>query len=180
MSNKNVSLTDRQKANRRVAIAEDVLKWLRTKKLTIKTQTYCRFNDEYDLYKFDGDDMQAVMGKIITPFKPCSVCAKGALFIAAVDKFNSVKVRAFGMNDEDVVMEPLLAYFTEEQLNLVEAAFEGWNHLAGDADLVEYVTEDYIKKYPDARKRLRAIMRNIIVNKGTFVLPLREALEGDE
>lgn len=151
------------KAKQCVAIAKDVIKQLNAGMYdTSEKFTYLKINDilppNRDLQSYFGGGKTAT-GKKRKP-KPCYVCAKGALFVSYVRKYDGVKAKDIrvdvvdGVHEESIV-EPLLSCFSEEQLDLIETAYEG--------------LYDWRRKYPGRTDRLRAIAQNIIDNKGTFV-----------
>ncbi len=43
--------------------------------------------------ELNGKSLKPYLGKLITPQKTCTICAKGALFLAHVGLFNKVKVK---------------------------------------------------------------------------------------
>lgn len=125
----------------------------------------------------------------------CMVCAKGALFVARLDRLNGIKLGDLPAHDPS---DHLREYFSQLQLDLVESAFECAYNLrnltvyknsrAGDyspeaASLSDSAFEELERKALEycegargteaPEKRLRMIMMNIIANGGTFN-PLRK------
>lgn len=149
-----------------VAIANAVLKWLRTKKLVVKRGAYCQFSPS-EVKVTQDISLQKALPALVTPTAPCQVCAKGALFIAAVDLYNKVDINPeqhqFGLFESHTI-KPLLPYFSNKTLSRIEYAFDrGWVGKGSNADSV------FGERYPDPRARLRAIMKNIIKHNGDFV-----------
>lgn len=99
----------------------------------------------------------------------CPSCALGNLFLSHIRLFDKVLLE----NDtygRDNITDSLENYFDANQLNLIECAFEG-DDITGDFnnDDEEYrAALSYYSKYSDTKKRLRAILINIIKNNGTF------------
>jgi hypothetical protein len=95
----------------------------------------------------------------------CKVCALGACFLGWVHHFNTLSILDLNCTDHEQMIRLMSDVFDAGQLEMIEAAFEGFDRLAS-----------YVTRYPDLHDRLRAIMENIVVNKGTFV-PLDNQME---
>lgn len=154
----------KDKAKARVLIAKDVIAQLDARKLEAGGfyQIICH-----------GIDRNAD-AKSHLPAK-CRVCAKGAVLLAHIERFNSVTVgEALNANHETAAAKA--TYFSVKQLDEIEAAFEGG--FIGDAPspTAEKTAYRWATRYPHVlasdhfhrNDRLRAIMSNIIRNKGTF------------
>lgn len=147
----------------RVAIAKDVIAQVRRKKLTPITGNYVA-RETCGLFEI-GEDLQSQVANI-----NCRVCAKGAMFIAHVRRFDNHD--AAGFYDDNDVCEPLLEYFQQDQLDLIEQFYERWaldedgypysGFRKGDEQLA------FERKYRSRTARLIGIMRNIVRNKGVF------------
>jgi hypothetical protein len=87
------ALNDMTKAEARVAVAKDVLKWIDAGKLDVRHETYFYANRE-----MRGDD--GLLRDELAELGPCEVCAICAMFYAQVALFNGLKsrdaVRPFG------------------------------------------------------------------------------------
>lgn len=165
------------KASQRAAIAMDVIKQVRSGKLVVKNMVYVRgpivHNDD-DSTLLDG----------------CEVCALGSIFACGLQKSMGLSLRGaaasdleheceVGFNvtlDDEVVREQLRPYFSLKQLYMIETAFEYtydyFNfHRASDGldDQEIEVARAFGRKYMSPKKRLIAIMQNIVDNNGTFV-----------
>lgn len=142
------------KAQKRVLIAKDVIKQVKAE-LTIAGGTYCEIPGLGNAKV--GDDLQRYIKR------KCFACAKGAIFVAHVRRFDEVTVtsthRAAFCSNERVVA-PLLKYFEQSQLDSIERHYE----LFGAA------TAKFVKEFGDKDRsaRLIGICENIISNKGTF------------
>jgi len=151
------------KAEMRIAIAKDVLKLLNTKRVSATPGTYLYQDSEGVTTKDVLKDTQ-----FSKRLKKCEVCALGAMFVAEVDindklgcKFmveeNEVRVDSKSIQlGREIMVKRLSPFFSKAALNNIENVFEGndyfWN-----------------TTYPDHKKRLQAIMNNIIRNDGTFL-----------
>lgn len=119
----------------------------------------------------------------------CQVCALGAMFVCAVDRLDKLAIKdlegsrtpgfnrvASGFVEKDV-MRYLGDIFEEKQLRLIEISFEKgegmFHHIDpyvadGDGELLERALI-FKKNLKDPKKRMLAIMENIVKNDGTFV-----------
>lgn len=181
------SLTKPQK---RVAIAEDVIKQIKAKKYLPKQMAYVTFKK----LENSEEQIQTNFDKI-----ECTCCALGGLFLSEVKFNNSCTFKELNYNDfskgnyfEEKPLKRLNKYFSLSQLVLTEFAFECWgtNELYYNDDNSVHIdmgignhktlkelklTENDIEKacefgndylYPN--DRLLAIMKNIVLNEGTF------------
>lgn len=166
-----------------VAIAKDVLKHLDVTAVAEGTYLSGRIAipDDFD----DKSQLQIVEQEIT---KCCQVCALGACFLSHVRLFDHItladcdtSVLDFsGRRRETVVFrmdlgdieQPLRDYFDCDELRLIEAAFECDRVHAEDL-LEEHAmaAEQFGRRHGHPRRRLEAIMKNIIANNGHFVLP---------
>lgn len=140
----------KNKAKDRVAIAKDALAWEEAGALIPTEGVYlnpCN-NPDPDRYLESEQARNLNLGK-------CQVCALGGLLVARAVRFDKVTYY-------DILYKPpydlLTEYFTLDQLRNIECAFEDFNDL-----------RTWKEDIPDATERFKAIMQNIIDNKGTFV-----------
>ncbi len=167
------------RAEKRVAIAQDVLKQLRTKKYVAERDLYVSVEFKGDTdnnWNARFDDVKSNIHKV----KECRVCAIGSCIVSATRLGNTLTFRE--MEDErDPKTRKLLAKaFTQKQLYLMESAFElninsMYTLSQGYAYGPNTKTEDeavkarnFGYKYNDSTDRLKAIMRNVIKNNGEF------------
>jgi hypothetical protein len=106
----------------------------------------------YDNYKSAQSQLKVM--------RECRVCALGGMFISYAKLFNKVNAGA----PKKPAESPLLEFFTQDQLILIEEYFEGWNTDLAEENLVQHT--DW--RYSPAKDRLKLIMKNIIKNDGTF------------
>jgi len=182
-------------ARKRVAIARDVLAQIGNR-LVVTQGTYFESDDLTKARKRRGVTKQTEIRELLNTVESCNVCAKGALFICNIDKVNKLKIAdltgdstQYGQIYGGDITDYLERLFDERQLKLIESAFEVTDMSEDSADVDEYdfeTSEDieaaiefgrlfqtepensYDDVETDAVSLLRAIMENIIVNKGTF------------
>lgn len=137
-----------------------------------------------------GDDLQKI---IKTKVANCRVCALGAAMVSYVRLYDKVKVGAAEVSGTDGYYdygkdayknyegligerptETLSKLFSTDQLDLIETAFERMRMGSLDSDAgyedgspAEAALE-FGGEYYDPEVRLKAIMKNIIKNEGTF------------
>jgi len=152
-------------AEKRVAIAQDVLAQLKIGRYVAESGTYVSL--------VDGDDTKVKANQQFLTKPPqfgasgqCNVCAKGALVCSIVrldKKFNKTVLQL--ASDVNLVLR---RFFGQENANVMEAAFENWNEF-DDADGSD-ATQAFWQKHHDGDDRsvLEAIMKNVIKNKGEF------------
>lgn len=176
------------KPQRAFLVAQDALKQL--PKLKVKAGSY--IDGKITLPKtHSSKNAQRHIAKIV---KKCDVCALGACLVSKIKLFNKVTLNDLALETEENVswftldseaIPALLGdIFSDEQMLLVEAAFEGAPHVAidfpdNDALFDAYMAraESYGRAYPNARDRLRAILLNIVRNNGLF---LPDNVTGDD
>lgn len=146
----------------RVAIAKDVLEWLRAGKIHAVVNCY--------YLPGPGADSTVNGGS-------CKACALGAMLACHVETLPGASLE--NMEWQGVVparaqlSHTLENYFTQEQLTMIEVAYE-CNANCLDAalhapsaarDAAFYFGNHYFKDH----ERMVAIMKNIVANGGTFV-----------
>jgi hypothetical protein len=162
-----ISKNEKTRARQRVAIAKDAMAWEKAGALEIITQHYLQSSETGSSFTIppEDHDKQArdlVLGK-------CQVCALGGLLLAKAVRFDAVT----GLDIRNCKVSRLTDHFSNEQINEIEAAFEGKSYpgVTGcyPSDSIGPVSNSFWKeKYPNDSARFRAIMQNIISNKGTF------------
>lgn len=156
------------KAEKKVAVAKDVLKNLRYTNLDGGTYLSTKNDANVDFLLENKDkDLQEFIPKIR---KNCEVCAIGAFFLSEVGVFDKCKIAELGydysqLRNDTFMREKLRAVFTTKELSLIESAFMGSPY--GITETEWPVTHSYYNKYHDEADRLKAICKNIIKN-GTF------------
>lgn len=183
-------------AERRVVLAQDVIAHINAKRLLHVHDNQCYVNVSVDLTDAEKDRerrwldalprKETISRRIVRRLmKRCDVCARGALMLARIDRFNSMKIRdlhigQFGVGSMEVMsgdtVKALAGAFTKSQLGLIEAAFElrspcvihsnffdTWIDWVGGKNAVEFGGD-----HKDPTSRLIAIMQNIIDHDGEF------------
>lgn len=182
-------------AKKRVAIARDVLAQIGSR-LRVEQGTYVE-TEILGEAKREGK-LNTELQKLFKKVDKCTVCAKGALFMCQIDRSNKLKLSEVKFSDynslEGVsVTNYLERMFDARQLTLIESAFEirdmsndeeefnalktYWSEIFETSDDIQTAIEfgqlfrndaDDEDSEVDADSLLRAIMENIVVNKGTF------------
>lgn len=116
----------------RVLIAQDVLKWMKTKFIT---PTQCEYvkgkvsaDSELDDEKFDRDQFHDTL----LAMPECQACGVGALLIARCMRFDQVTNYTMGVfsKEDDISLDGgeiengLDGIFSDKQLSMIETAFE--------------------------------------------------------
>lgn len=150
------------KAEKRVAIAKDVIAQIEVRRLVPKNMTFLDIPEAPESLENDANELRDVLLTVPT----CEVCAKGALFVCAVERMDKLTVGQYTIGaDRDY----MLKLFTPKQWDLIESAFEGWSSIFVDGMIVNTPkVEKFSDQYPDPADRMVAIMKNIIKNHGTF------------
>lgn len=158
---------------KRVAIAKDTLKWLNKGKIRAKRGAVMSFDG---IKK--GQNLKEVLCKLNTP---CEVCQRGGLLYSYVRRVNDFKTPAVsdhwsinkpylsGVADQrSSINKKLQEVFPKRQLALIERAFEGtYNEQYLSSDEID-LADIFYGIYDSPTERFRAILNNIIKNKGEF------------
>jgi hypothetical protein len=175
---KNVRLT---KAEQRVQISKDALKWIKKENVKVKESSGYFYISKGEEQLKIGTDLNKYLKKI-----KCDVCAKGALFLSHVDRFDNCKIQPSypgsedantDFDDEDDIKQRLSKQFSELQLDMIECAFEkkvltDSTQKLGQSYNPSKIAQECIKfgkQYKKPYDRLEAILKNIVKNKGTFI-----------
>lgn len=194
----------------RVQLAEDVLQQIKAKRFIATHNTYVisvngawerklnrvakgaefwhdpKLNNEDEGAPRTAKRFQAELA----PPKKCKVCVDGALFVAALDRHDDLKLRDLegpsSVDQEDMI--PYLdRWFTTFQTRLMELAFEGTWHGTEEAESTTGYGKNgdelfgaartwnsYYTYYANdgegfgAEELMVKIMENVITNRGTF------------
>lgn len=175
-------------AEKRVAIARDVLAQLGSKKLVAARGTWLENANGNSLYSEADVKKNVELQSILAKTEQCEGCALGGLFLCAVrqadklklDELINVKDFKKGQKDytEDVYLDEidqinmsdafnyLKRFFPKAQLEMIETAFElGYGACHSDDE----ATNLFAVGVNDASDRMRLIMENIVSHKGKFV-----------
>lgn len=162
-------------AKARVLAAKDALKRLRYRQVSTGKYLGNDWQNTEDVITLSKKDSNSFIDSIDARKyvnqleKNCPSCALGNLFLSHIRLFNNVNL-AYSAYERNTVASKLEQYFSQKQLDMIECAFEG-KDVCGR--LFNYEEKEkcktYYLRYSDEKKRLRAILINIIKNKGTFV-----------
>lgn len=165
------------KAELRVEVAKDVLKHRKTLRV-LAGNTYVKSSHINEVnYSKPSQDIARDLQK-----KGCEVCALGACFLSLVALKNEFDLDGSMILTRREITNRLRSVFSDAQMDLIEEAFEwdvedlpyGAKEKRLNAFACKYRSNntyyDPSRGYDVAcsDRRLRAIMKNIIENKGTF------------
>lgn len=156
-TNKNKKFNTMTRAQKRVAIARDVLK-------QIKLKTKIRSGRYWDLPRNQSVYGRSDLRKPIV----CRCCAAGAAILSGIRLFNQVNVCQQNGCDSDAV-EVANKWFSRRQLALIERAFERLAcPLSDDITVNGERAEKFNRGVKSNTERAVRIFKNIIANNGTF------------
>lgn len=167
-------------AGKKMRIARDVIASLDSKKIKACRQAYVIVPVSV---KEQVDSTLLSMKKALES-KSCEACALGSMFVVrTMKKDDRYRFSQNFISDdlslqEQTVKRELKKYFSERELALIEVAFEmdsifatssryGEPDMAHEPEVGRAVA--FGRRYGRNSTRMRAIMRNIIDNRGTFV-----------
>ena len=176
-------------AKKRVMIAQDIIEEIRANKYIANTGSYIgnvTGTENFNVHMSKRMDVQEHFDQI----ESCSVCALGACLMSATKFANHIKFSdILDKRVLDQINRPrqlLTSLFDPEQLLLIEIAFErdissghkfargiryqrGFGKLGRFDDDKQEKALKFGNKQAYEDRRMVAIMRNIIRNKGTFI-----------
>ncbi len=164
------------KRQKRVIIAQDVLKALKAKRLVPQTGTYFDAGVSFPTQGWSSSPIRQAIETdptgsfqdLIPQLPACTACAKGAIFVCTALRQNQVENQllrdrtATGLFSDANLSNALQGVFSPSQLRVIENEFE---------------CKRIIKRGPYAvmglqrfgeKRRMKEIMENIVRNKGTF------------
>jgi hypothetical protein len=166
-------------ARKRIAVAKDVLKSLRLRRIRLKNGVYVNPTSDAEektvIAALRGaEDLGEVVGVLE---KNCEVCLLGACVLSKARLFDRVSARygsylgGFCPGRDGTVLA-LRDVFDDHELNLMEAAFErGWISMIGDGRGRENAACGFAENVRARSKAalVRAVMENVIFHGGRFV-----------
>jgi hypothetical protein len=175
-------LTNEEKAKQRlrVAVAKDVI--LSLPGLKVESQNVFCAVDTLPKGAMVVDDSKRT-ARNLQKGKICEVCARGALFLSKIALRNNFDFDLMTGTDHPTyalyaqmyfIQDVLDDTFSREQQYLIETAFEGhsaFRELRDDTPTQDDLIHRALKfhnRYKKDKTRLRAIMQNVIDNKGEF------------
>ena len=136
-------------AEKRVILAQDVLKWIAAGRIRPEQDSYI-YVPRHPKY---ADVNELTFPELAEKAIECEVCAKGGLIYAAfVRKGRSMLDYRRGSTESQIT-----EFFSADQADAIEEYFEGWND------------SPFYENFRDPADRLTALMQNIIDNDGEFV-----------
>lgn len=173
LEERNAKFAALPRMKKRVEIAKDVLAQLDIKRYNAEAGTYMAWTN--GSYAVKAETPQA---KLDMPTVSCSVCAIGAVFCSRVRLGNEID--DVDSHDGDEMIALMADIFSEEELATMETVFEGstvvavdlnenrWQEAQTFRETVADGMEEWAEGYDE--KMLRALMQNIINNKGELKL----------
>lgn len=159
-------------SEKRVQIARDVLAQLAAKRLIATPGTWLAGRGESDLFTHEESDNDQELQKVLAKTKQCTGCALGGMFMCAVERADKLKIQDLSSEalstrqmQTDDVFDYMKKFFSREQLEQIESAFE-----QGEGFAQTYDASDWLEDVEEPSERMRLIMENIVANKGKFVL----------
>lgn len=166
LAHKNAVFKQATPEQRRVIIAKDVLAWLKEKKLHATPGTYLSSVDFTTVV--DGEYKSLRVEEDRVDGGGCSACALGGLFACMVENTGGLQ-DFWRHSDQDRIRTKLAPYFDERQLAMIETAFEHCYFSGEGATSIDLnAAYRFGEAFDAGARRMRAIMRNIIRNNGTF------------
>ena len=163
------------RAQRRVMVAEDVLAQVKLGEIKVTSGTYLSVNQEFA----GGLCQDDALYDVINETRKCKACAIGSVFYSKITNYGYCskdhKMSAMNRGSDGIEMfetnmvDIMADAFTEKELRTLEYAFEGYNY--GGIEFSEDdgdILRKYHHKHASDKARLKAIMKNIIKNKGDF------------
>lgn len=194
MSKKKKKLTAIE--SKRVAVLKDAIAQIKAEKYKVRAHTGYVGREENPFDDFDlraaVDACELFTGKkakdiefnkyldrIITPKNPCQICAKGAMLISSIRKFNNFSLEKAASTDLNDLASygGTYAIFGRANADKMETYFEQNDDALDEHGNIyncydiDHNPDDFKKwsdDYKDDEDRLIAIFQNAIRNKGTF------------
>ena len=193
--NRNAEFKRATNAEKRVLIAKDVIKQINLGRFHAAASRFYQIAAakpnvypvaEYLLHKSEKTMNNSVQTELLKNNITCNCCAVGAMFLSSVLFVNKEKFSMFSYTETDNLVNVLEGekgatcqngfdkIFTRKQLKLIEICYEQgcglFNFSGYNLPFVKRINE-FCHRHQDRTDRLLAIMKNIISNKGTFILP---------
>lgn len=164
------------KAGRAVLVAKDILKWIKVGKI-LSTKGY------YIYTSLSVEEREIPLKGNIEKIPACSVCELGACTLAIGNLGNNLTLNEVSDVGDWYSTEPLtkaqkllMKVFSKQDIKMIEACFEGnEGHVAKQKLRIRTSPEElkiarkYARVFRGQTKRMKAISRNIIRNKGKFI-----------
>ena len=156
----------------RMQLAQDVIDQLDAKRFIPKEENYFSLTASQKGKFLDG--MKHDGAETLKALKKCEVCQIGALMVAAVERHDALPINKLFIGatmNTDTVRSYLKKLFTKQQLSLMQSAFmQSAFTMPWQVPYTGRTTRaiDFGNRFKRTGERMRAIMQNVIDNKGTF------------
>jgi hypothetical protein len=160
-------------AQKRVLIAKDVLARVASRQYRVQAGQWIALGTWFDRRREPAQNL-------LLEGETCAGCALGGLMMSCTVFNNKMVTDNFQHYDigrkvksKRPIPNGLNTFFSNEQLRLIETAFEkglgfdGWGRAFNNSAQAEAAVA-FGSRFRGERTRLLAIMRNIVKNKGTF------------
>lgn len=170
---------------KRLIVIKDVLSRLRYRKVDINY-----YIKDIPIKELKSNNLNRDLQQDINKIEKCQACALGNVLISHIRVFDKLTYEDIGFYTQysssnyesycingytlkNDVVNVLLKYFSQLQLDMIEAAFEQTDLYVKDFVKKRNRTKilnsiKFGKKYKDPKTRLRAILNNILDNDGLF------------
>lgn len=172
IKNSNKAFRAAKKAQKRVMIAEDVILRIKNKNINPIVGQILIFNDK-DLDTYSNASFKNTLNN--NNLTSCKVCAKGALFCSIIGRTNKITINEADDYESTYSLsgkkgETLKKYFSEDQIDMIETAYEGVSYMdiVKDKEVINKCQAFYKLNKSNHTTRMIAICENIIQNQGTF------------
>lgn len=153
------------KSEKRVLVAKDALKQIRAEKYMPTMEILF---DSPPLTSLDRriliSSPESQLQPLLKDQPPCEVCARGALLLSTVRKFNDYTTHELVFHKDENIRD----LFGSDRIDQIEAAFECWRWTSGVPHTNSAKACRFGEGYSDPTERLVAILKNIIKNNGKF------------
>lgn len=167
---RNKAFNNASAEEKRVLIAKDVLKQVGKGRIVPTSGSWVYIPDTF--VAEDASFQEEFLKESKSDIKTCECCALGSMVVSCTLFKNDASiddVEDGASPGGKVFNKNLKPFFSKYQLKLIEIAFEtGYGYYTPMTD-TEFAAERFGHKFKEDDKRLIAIMKNIIKNKGTFI-----------
>jgi len=162
------------RAEKRVAVARDVILAIRAEQIVPATMVYLDAEKMSRTPELPDLQVREALAGV-----ECTACAIGSVFVACTNRADDLTMREFGVASQfhsesrpDQMRKYLSEWFSYKQLALIESAFErsAFNAQVGpNPSLRAYrAAVNFGDEFTNSKDRMIGIMKNIIKNEGTF------------
>lgn len=172
-----------KKEEKRIEILKDVLKHLKAERIKAKCGVIVSYEGRLPCNLEHEKNVQKVLKSMSKSKKVCKTCLRGSILFSSIWKNNKF-YKEFDRNiwgdnscldaktaeQDNPENQYLEKIFDKQQLAMMETAFEGeFNDSILDQDTHEKCVDFYFSSSKNPSERLKSIVKNAILNKGTFV-----------